>query len=130
MSIHALQEIHWNDQLTVLKELRRILKPNAVLRLALPDLMKGVRAFERKDRDYFVVPDADAKSMGAKLITQLIWYGYARTLFVPEFIEELLIKADFRQVMHCQFQQTSSPFAEIVELDNRENESLFVEATK
>ena len=92
--------------------------------------MKGVRAFERKDRDYFVVPDADAKSMGAKLITQLIWYGYARTLFVPEFIEELLIKADFRQVMHCQFQQTSSPFAEIVELDNRENESLFVEATK
>ena len=130
VSIHALPEIHLNDQVTVLKELRRVLKPGGVLRLALPDLMKGIKAFERNDRDYFLVPDHDARSMGAKLITQIIWYGYTRTLFVPEFIEELLINAEFKQVKHCQYKQTFGSFSEIVDLDNRENESLFVEATK
>jgi SAM-dependent methyltransferase len=130
VSIHALPEIHFNDQLTVLAELRRVLKTGGVLRLALPDLMKGVRAFERGDRDYFLVPDEDAVRMGAKFITQLIWYGYSRTLFVPEFIEELLLKAGFSHVSHCQFKQTASSFEEIVALDNREAESLFVEASK
>ena len=98
--------------------------------MALPDLLNGVRAYDRQDRDYFLVPDEDAQSMGAKLITQIIWYGYSRTLFVPEFIEELLIKAGFRQVTHCHYQQTASSFPEIVTLDNREKESLFVEAVK
>ena len=47
-----------------------------------------------------LVPDEDAKSLGAKLITQLIWYGYSRTLFTSEFIEEMLIKAGFSRVVH------------------------------
>lgn len=130
VSIHALPEIPYNDQLSVLRELHRVLKPGGVLRLGLPDLLKGVRAWERGDRDYFLVPDDDAQSLGAKLIVQLLWYGYIRTLFVPELIEELLLKAGFSQVAHCEFQRTKSRFDEIVSLDNRENESLFVEAVK
>jgi SAM-dependent methyltransferase len=130
VSIHALPEIHFNDQVTVLTELRRVLKPGGVLRLALPDLLKGVRAYDAGNHDYFCVPDEDARSIGAKLITQLVWYGYSRTLFVPEFVEELLAKAGFNQITHCRFQQTASGFDEIISLDNRENESLFVEAVK
>jgi SAM-dependent methyltransferase len=130
VSVHALPEMPFNDIVPALKELHRVLKPGGVLRLALPDLLKGVRAFERGDRDYFLVPDEDAKRLGAKLVVQLIWYGYSRTLFTADFIEELLLKAGFQRVVHCNYQQTASPFAEIVSLDNRENESLFVEATK
>jgi predicted SAM-dependent methyltransferase len=130
VSIHALPEMPYDDLVPALQELRRVLKPGGVLRLALPDLLKGVRAYERGDRDYFLVPDDDVKSLGAKLIVQLIWYGYSRTLFTPEFIEEMLYKARFERVDHCSYQQTRSQFAEIIELDNRENESLFVEATK
>ena len=130
VSIHALPEIHFSEQVTVLKELRRVLKHEGVLRLALPDLLKGVRAHDAGDHEYFCVPDEDALSIGAKLVTQLLWYGYSRTLFVPEFIEELLAKAGFKQINHCAFQQTASRFPEIVSLDNRENESLFVEAVK
>ncbi len=87
-------------------------------------------AYERGDRDYFLVPDEDVKSLGAKLIVQLIWYGYSRTLFTAEFIEEMLYKAGFARVDHCEYQRTQSQFPEITELDNREKESLFVEATK
>jgi predicted SAM-dependent methyltransferase len=130
VSIHALPEVPLDRIVPVLAELRRVLKPGGVLRLALPDLLKGVAAYQRGDRDYFLVPDEDARRLGAKLIVQLIWYGYSRTLFVPEFVEEMLQKAGFARVEHCTYRQTSTPFSEIIDLDNREAESLFVEAYK
>jgi hypothetical protein len=60
----------------------------------------------------------------------MLWYGDSRSLFTYEFIEELLKKAEFHQVKRCGYKQTASPFKEIVALDNRERESLFVEAVK
>ena len=128
--IHALPEVPIDGQVGVLTELRRVLKTGGALRLALPDLLKGVDAYRRGDRDYFLVPDEDAESIGAKLITQLVWYGYSRTLFVPDFVEELLRKAGFDDVRHVAFRQTSTEHEGITELDNREAESLFIEAVK
>ena len=58
----------------------------------------------------------------------MLWLGYSKLLFTHDFIEEKLLDAGFRRVARCAFQQTQSPWPEIVELDNRENESLFVEA--
>ncbi len=115
----------------VLEELRRVLKPKGVLRLSLPDLDKTIQAYLRKDRDHFsLIPDEDAASFGAKFIVHLVWYGYTRTFFTRDFIEELLLKAGFRQVSQCGYKETYSPYPDIVELDNREEESLFVEAIK
>lgn len=130
VSIHGLPEVPLEDLVPVLVELRRVLRPRGVLRLALPDLEKGIAAYQRADRDYFLVPDDDAHTLGGKLVTQLLWYGCSRSLFTPDFIEELLFKAGFSTVTHCAFQQTASPYPEIVSLDNRERESLFVEAVK
>jgi len=131
VSIHALPEIPYGDLVPTLGELRRVLKPGGVLRLGLPDLEKGVDAYRRRDRDYFaLVPDEDARTIGAKLVTQLVWYGYARTLFVRDFADEVLRKAGFREVHHVRYHETQSSYPEIVELDNREAESLFVEAVK
>jgi SAM-dependent methyltransferase len=130
VSIHALPEIPFADLVAVLRELRRVLKPGGILRLGLPDLLKGIAAFERADRSYFLVPDEDAASLGGKLAVQLTWYGYSRSLFTPDHIEELLLRAGFVAVEHVGFGETRSRHAAIVDLDNREAESLFVEATK
>jgi hypothetical protein len=101
-----------------------------VLRLALPDLERGIAAYQSRDADYFHVPDEDARSIGAKFVTQMVWYGYSRSLFVPDFAEELLERAGFARVERCAYRQTAGPWPEIAELDNRPRESLFMEGFK
>lgn len=130
VSIHALPEMTFTDLIPALQELRRVLKPGAVLRLALPDLNKGIAAFQRGDRAYFLIPDEDARTMGGKFITQMLWYGYSKLLFTPDFIEEKLEKAGFASIAHCSYKNTCSKWPEITDLDNREEESLFIEAVK
>jgi predicted SAM-dependent methyltransferase len=130
VSIHALEEVAYPDLVPVLEELRRILRPNGVLRLGLPDLDTTIQAYLKKDRSYFPIPDEEATSLGAKFIVHLIWYGYTRTFFTHDFVEELLLKAGFREVDRCGYGETHSQYPGIVELNNREEESLFVEAIK
>ena len=130
VSVHALPEFTVAEIVPVLQELQRVIKPGGVLRLVLPDLLKGIAAYQRGDRDYFLIPDKDARLLGAKLIMQLFWYGYSKTSFTSEFIEEMLLKAGFREVRHCAYKETKSAWPEIIELDNREAESLYVEGYK
>jgi predicted SAM-dependent methyltransferase len=129
-SIHALPELPYPDLVPALQELRRVLKPGGTLRLVLPDLQRGIDAFQGNDPEYFHIPDEDARSIGAKFVTQMVWYGYSRSLFLHDFVEELLQRAGFEEIHRCGYKQTASRWPDIVELDNRERESLFMEAVK
>jgi SAM-dependent methyltransferase len=128
VSVHALPEIPHPDLVPVLEELRRVLRPDGVLRLCLPDIERAIAAYQRGDRSFFLIPDEDAGTLGGKFVTQLSWYGYSRSFFTHDHVEELLAKAGFRRSVVCDFRRTASRFPDIVELDNREDESLFVEA--
>jgi predicted SAM-dependent methyltransferase len=128
--IHALQDLPYLDAVPALRELRRALRPGGVLRLALPDLDRAIDAYRRGDSGYFYVTDDDARTISGKLIVQMTWYGSSRLMFTHEFARELLQRAGFQSITRCRFRETASPFVDIVELDNRERESLFVEAQK
>ena len=128
VSVHALPEIPYPQLIPVLTELGRVLKPGGTLRLVLPDLDRAIDAYRRDEEDYFKVGPEDARSLGGRLIVQMLWYGHSRSLFTAEFCQELLEKAGFEQVRHCAFGKTASAIAEIVALDNREDESIYVEA--
>jgi SAM-dependent methyltransferase len=130
VAMHALQDVPYLDVVPVLQELRRVLRPGGVLRLGLPDLDRALAAYARGAREYFYIPDAEVTTLSGKLIVQIIWYGSVRTPFAWEFARELLYKAGFRHVVRCAFRLTASAHAAIVELDNRERESLFVEAIR
>lgn len=128
VAMHVLQDLPWDELPGVLAELRRVLRPGGTLRLGLPDLDRAFDAYRRGDADYFHVPDRDAASIGAKLVTQLVWYGSVRTPFCFDFARELLEGAGFRAVRRSRFGHSDSGHPDIATLDNRERETLFVEA--
>jgi SAM-dependent methyltransferase len=130
VGIHSLPELAYGELVPALQELRRVLKPDGTLRLGLPDLERGIDAYRRGDVEYFLIPDEEMSTLGGKLVAQLIWYGYSRTVFVREFVEELLFKSGFARVDHVAYHETRSAYPEIVSLDNREAESFYVEAVK
>jgi hypothetical protein len=60
----------------------------------------------------------------------MLWFGYSVSMFTSEFAHELLERAGFEQIRDCRFGETNSEDPGITELDNREPETLFVEAVK
>jgi predicted SAM-dependent methyltransferase len=130
VSIHALPELPYPDVEPALIELHKVLKPGGVLRLALPDLERAMQAYRQGNADYFLIPDDDVRSLGGKLIVQMTWYGYSKSMYTFDFTEELLFRAGFRRVVRCKYRETASEHSGITELDNRERESFFVDAFK
>lgn len=130
VAIHVLPHIPLAGLASALGRIRRVLKPGGVLRLALPDLEKAMEAYRRGDAGYFAVPDTEWRSLGAKLVAQIIWHNDLVTPFTYDLAAEALGKAGYSAIARCAFHETRSRFPEIVELDNRERESFFVEATR
>lgn len=127
VSVHALPELCYDEQVPALEELLRVLKPGGALRLVLPDAERAARAYIEGDDDYFTLVEEDAHTPGGRFVTQILWYGYSRTIFTSDFAIELLERSGFGDIALCHPDQTVTRFAGIVELDNREAESLYVE---
>jgi len=130
VSVHALPELSIPEIEKALAELLRILKPEGVLRLVLPDFRLSIAAFAEGREDFFKIEPDAARTSEGRFIRHILWYGYTRTLFTPEFTQELLEGAGFVAVRTCTYGVTQSRFAEIVELDNRPDESFFIEGSK
>jgi hypothetical protein len=129
VSVHALPELPYGELVPALEELRRVLKPAGVLRLVLPDLRRAIDAYIAGDEQYFHLVAKDSRTPGGRLITQMLWYGYSRSLFTSDFTVELLQKAGYVDIALCEAGQTAGKFSEIVALDNRKAESFYIEAT-
>jgi len=129
VSIHALQMLAYTEIVPALSELRRVICHGGMLRLALPNLETAIAAYERGDHRYFCIPDEDERTIGGKLIAQVLWYGSSRTLFTEDFALDVLDRAGFVDTARCAFRTTHSGDPSIVELDDRPRETMFVEAT-
>jgi predicted SAM-dependent methyltransferase len=128
VSIHALCELGVWDQVPVLKEIHRVLKPGGVLRLSLPDLDVNIKQYQARNQSHFQLYQWD--TVAGNFITQVLWHSTIRCFYTREFVEELLKKAGFSQVNHVSFGTTSTRWPVLATLDNRQQESLFVEAVK
>jgi predicted SAM-dependent methyltransferase len=130
VGVNTLQELAFPELVPALVELQRVLRPGGTLRLVVPDLDAAIRAYTEHDDDRFPVGPDQIRSRGGRFIAHMLEGGNSRVLFTFDLIEELLVAAGFVDVTACRPGETASRFQEIVELDCRERDSIFVEATR
>lgn len=120
-SSHFLEHLFEKQGEQLLKETYRILKPGGTVRVCVPDLTYAIELYrkgekERMLRDYFFVED-----MGSFLARHKYMYDF-------ELLSKALRAAGFEDITQCSYRKGEVPDIEL--LDNRPDETLFVEATK
>lgn len=118
---HFLEHLFEKQGAQLLKEACRVLKPDGTIRVCVPDLAYAVELYrngekERMLRDYFFVED-----MGSFLARHKYMYDF-------ELLSKALRTAGFQDVTRYSYRKGTVPDIEF--LDNRPDETLFVEAKK
>lgn len=118
---HFLEHMERAEGQRLLDESRRVLRPGGTIRVSVPDLDHAIGLYQAGKKaemlnGYFYVDDGGSH--------------YARHKYMYDFslLSEALKRAGFVDVRRCAFRQGVTPDLEL--LDSREDESLFVEATR
>ena len=120
-SSHFIEHLSKKDASHLIKEMYRILKPGGVLRISVPDLEYAISLYKMGEKDkmlssYFFVEDDNSH--------------YARHKFMYDYdmLADALVKVGFKDIRRARFKGGLTPDLEI--LDNRSDESLFIEAVR
>lgn len=118
-SSHFFEHLFKNDAERLMRDAFAALKPGGVLRIAVPDLAHAVALYHAGHKqqmleDYFFVND-----LSSYLARHKYMYDY-------ELLEAALKRSGFERVQRCEYRQGMAP--DIEQLDNRPEETLFVEA--
>jgi SAM-dependent methyltransferase len=120
-SSHFLEHLFRGDAEHLLADMHRVLKVGGKARISVPDLEFAVGLYAAGDKErmltqYFFIDDEDNH------------YSRHKYMYDFQMMEELLLRVGFREVRRWSFTQGDVPDISI--LDNRPDDSLFVEATK
>jgi predicted SAM-dependent methyltransferase len=120
-SSHFLEHLFRRDGERLLMESFRVLKPGGTVRVVVPDLEHALSLYIAGEKhkmlsDNFFVEDDDS------------YYARHKYMYDFEMLADALTRVGFRDVRRCDFQKGNTPDLDC--LDNRPDESLFVEATR
>lgn len=119
-SAHMLEHLPPAVAANCLAECLRVLKPGGVMRVGVPDLDLWVENYDRNDPDTFVDAIFEIRQNGGK--NRHHWM-YNETSLV-----RTLLGIGFTKVARREYRQGECPDIDV--LDNRPDETLFVEAAK
>lgn len=140
-SSHFIEHLTFQEGKNLLKECNRILKPNSWIRVSCPDLQLIVSKYLDKDLSYpiFNVKNSSDLSFAfikslcltdnRSFLSRLLSPGdIHRSMYDFESLSGLLRKCGFNNIERKSFRKGVTP--DIERLDNRPDESLYVEAQK
>lgn len=119
-SSHLLEHLYRDDGAKLLREAYRVLKKDGLIRICIPDLEYAVSLYQKGNKakalDFFF---ATSKSE---------YFSSHKYLYDFELLKSILDDVGFIDVKRCYYKQGKVP--DIDKLDNRPDETLFVEAAK
>ncbi len=120
-SSHFLEHLYREDALRLLKECYRVLKKGGLIRISVPDLEFAVSLYssgqkKRMLEKYFFVEDNRSH------------YARHKYMYDFELLSIILVDIGFQNIQKQGFQSGEMP--DLAALDNRPEDSLFIEARK
>lgn len=124
---HVLCALDHHELVPALENVRMVLQSGGRLRVMVPDAMEAFYAYMNGDEEWFPQDDRTG-DIDAKFCTYVTWFGTHKSIFTRPYLEQILLDAGYVDVQFCRYQQTWGDWPGITELDDRESESIFVEA--
>jgi SAM-dependent methyltransferase len=129
-SSHTFEHFTYEASLAIARDCRRALAPGGIMRIVVPDLGLIVR-------DYL----ADEKPLAAQTFLSRLSLNHSLQDFVhpgsnhsqmfdARALVHMVRSAGFENIEVSSYRQSAIPEIELIELEVRRNESLYVEATK
>jgi predicted SAM-dependent methyltransferase len=119
-SSHMLEHLFREDAVKLLRDAHRALKPGGLIRIAVPDLSYAMKLYEEGSKeealDFFFTPQRAG------------WLNHHHYMYDFQLLARLMSSAGFRHIERRSYQSGACPDVQI--LDNRPEETLFVEARK
>lgn len=128
---HSLQQVPQPELHGALSRIRRVLRVDGVLRISVPDIAGAIRAWQHSDVKWF--PNrTPGETLDETFTHYLTWYGTNVTPFTEASLGAALVRAGFRLCIAVELGESRmAPFESgVCDLDDRRNESTFVEALK
>ena len=120
-SSHFFEHLFKKDAARLLGDCHKALREGGLIRIAVPDLEHAVALYQSGENrkmldDYFFVDD-----LSSYLARHKYMYDF-------DLMKAALAKAGFRDIKRCGYREGKAP--DIDKLDNRSDETLFVEAVR
>jgi predicted SAM-dependent methyltransferase len=120
-SSHFLEHLYRDEAEALLREAHRVLKPDGTLRTCVPDLEHAFRLYREGKKEHALDQYFFTRSKDHQFLRHKYMYDF-------EILSAFLKKAGFSRIERRAFRSGATPDLEL--LDNRADETLFVEASK
>lgn len=134
-SSHMMEHLDRQEASLFLKEVMRILKPNGIIRIAVPDIDKCIDEYNRKkDADEFIkstlMYSSNPRTLMQKIRLLMIGNRHHLWMYNKDSLAKFVGENGFKNIKILQAGQTSIPDPESLNLYEREEDSIYLEAVK
>ena len=134
-SSHVLEDLDPHETERFLREIYRSLEPGGIIRLAVPDLKRRIESYmHTRDADAFMrsltMRGCNARDLRDKIRLLFLGDRDHRWMYDAASLKELLTRFHFREAREMRPGETTIPDPGSLNLWEREQESIYVEARR